>query len=55
MAYASVQDWLDRNSHRGFVADFDNDGEADELLLHVRLMMPLQKSTAGSLAATQRQ
>ncbi len=29
MAYASVQDWLDRNPHRKFVADFDHDGEAD--------------------------
>ncbi len=30
MAYASVQDWLDRNPHRGFVADYDHDGQADE-------------------------
>ncbi|SDR07656.1 phage protein Gp36 family protein [Pseudovibrio sp. Tun.PSC04-5.I4] len=29
MAYASVQDWLDRNSHRKHVADFNRDGEAD--------------------------
>ena len=30
MAYASVQDWLERNPHRSFVADYDHDGQADE-------------------------
>ncbi|MDD7908557.1 DUF1320 family protein [Pseudovibrio exalbescens] len=29
MAYATVQDWLDRNGNHSFVADFNEDGEAD--------------------------
>ncbi|MGG9999743.1 phage protein Gp36 family protein [Pseudovibrio ascidiaceicola] len=33
MAYASVKDWLDRNPHRGFVADYDHDGQADEAVV----------------------